>query len=122
MLTHIAIHTPVYVVSRFPDVVFADSGVTSSRLCLSPDQRRALVTNTTGGIIVYDLSSAEVIACVRNIHGLDQTSPVTFAHGGHAALVGCKDGQAHIFDAGSARSLQTLNHEGQHSARLMIRV
>jgi hypothetical protein len=73
-----------------------------------------LVTNATGGMIVYDLSSAEVIACVRDVHGLDRTSPVIFAHGGRAALVGCKGGQVQLFDAGSARSLQTLNHDGKH--------
>lgn len=28
-------------------------------------------------------------------------------------LVGCKGGQVKLFDAGSARSLQTLDHEGQ---------
>ena len=69
--------------------------------------------NTTGGLIVYDLSPAEVIACVRDIHGPDQAAPVTFVHGGRAMLVGCKGGQVKPFDVGSAHTLQTLNHEGQ---------
>ena len=120
MLTRVAIHTSVCVVFYSPDPAFTDSGVTSCRLCLSPDQRRALVANTTGGLIVYDLSSAEVITCVRDIRGLDQASPVTFAHGGHAMLVGCGGGQVKLFDTGSAHPLQTLNHEGQCTVCLMI--
>jgi hypothetical protein len=72
-----------------------------------------------GGLIIYDLSSAEVITCIRDIRGLDQASPVTFAHGGHAMLVGCKGGQVELYDAESARSLQTLNHEGQCTIRLI---
>ena len=71
-----------------------------------------MVTNGTGGLVVYDISSAEVTACVRDICGLDQTSPVTFAHGGRAIFVGCEGGRVELFDAGLARSLQTLDHEG----------
>ena len=84
-------------------------------MSLSPDESRALVTNGSGGLIVYDISSARVISCARNICGSDEISPVTFAHGGHAILVGCKRGQAKLFDAASASCLQSLNHEGQCS-------
>lgn len=73
---------------------------------------RALVTNTSGGLVVYDLSSARVVACARDIQGLDQESPAIFAHGGCAMLVGCRDGQAKLFDSESASYLQTLNHDG----------
>ena len=65
---------------------------------------------------MYDLPSAHVITCARGVQGLDQSSPVTFAHGGRAMLVGCKDGQAKLFDSRSAVCLQTLNHEGQRTA------
>lgn len=88
---------------------------TSSRLVLSPDQTRALVTNTSGGLIVYDLPSAHVVSCARDVQGLDRGSPVAFVHGGNAMLVGCKDGQAKLFDSRSAVCLQTLNHEGQRT-------
>jgi hypothetical protein len=81
-------------------------------MSLSPDESRALVTNTSGGLIVYDISSAHVIACARDIYGLDESSPAVFVHGGQAVLVGCNDGQAKLFDATSALCLQSLNHEG----------
>lgn len=80
-------------------------------MLLSQDNR-ALVTNTTGGLVVYDLSSARVIACARDVRGLDQDSPSLFSHGGCALLVGCKYGQAELFDSESASHLQTLNHDG----------
>ena len=80
-------------------------------MSLSPNNR-ALVTNMSGGFIVYDLSSARVIACAHDVQGLDQESPAVFSHGGCAVLVGCKDGQAKLFDSESASYLQTLNHEG----------
>ena len=81
-------------------------------MSLSPDESRALVTNTSGGLTVYDIYSARVIACARDIRGLGEGSPAMFVHGGHAVLVGCEDGQAKLFDATSASRLQSLNHEG----------
>ena len=84
----------------------------SCRLSLSPDQTRALVTNTSGGLIIYDLPSAHVIACARGVQGLGRDSPAVFTHGGCTILVGCKDGQAKLFDSSSALFLQTLHHEG----------
>lgn len=66
----------------------------------------------SGGFIVYDLSSARVIACARDVQGLDQKSPAVFSHDGCTILVGCKDGQAKLFDSESASHLQTLTHDG----------
>ena len=85
-------------------------------MSLSPGGSRALVANGSGGLIVYDISSARVIACASGIRDLDEGSPAMFVHGGHAILVGCKGGGAKLFDATSASCLQTLNHEGQFSA------
>jgi len=82
-------------------------------MSLSSDNR-ALVTNMSGGLIVYDLSSACVIACARDVQGLDQESPAVFSHDGCAMLVGCKGGQAKLFDSESASHLQTLDHNGPY--------
>lgn len=82
-------------------------------MSLSPDDNRALVTNGSGGLIVYHISSACVVACARDINGLDERSPAMFVHGGQALLVGCKDGQARLFDATSASCLQSLSHDGR---------
>lgn len=81
-------------------------------MSLSPDESRVLVTNASGGLIIYDIHSAHVVACVRDIYGLGEGSPAMFVHGGHAVLVGCEGGQAKLFDAASALCLQSLNHEG----------
>ena len=110
VLTHVAIHTPVYVSFRSSDATGVDSR-TRCRMSLS-SSNRALVTNMFGGFIVYDLSSARVIACARDIRGLDRESPAIFSHGGCAILIGCRDGQAKLFDSESASYLQTLNHDG----------
>ena len=85
-------------------------------MSLSPGGSRALVANGSGGLIVYDISSARVITCASSFCGLDEGSPVMFVHSGHAILVGCKGGEAKLFDATSASCLQSLNHEGQFSA------
>lgn len=79
---------------------------------MSLSDNRALVTNTSGGLIVYDISSARVIACARDVQGLDQESPALFCHGGCAMLVGCRNGEARLFDSESGSHLQTLNHDG----------
>lgn len=81
-------------------------------MSLSPDETRALVTNPSGGLIVYHLSSARVIACARDVNDLDKGSPAMFAYDGRVILVGCKGGQAKLFDATSASCLQSLNHDG----------
>ena len=97
------------------DVVSTNLGDISCRLSISPDQTRALVTNTSGGLIIYDLVSAHVVACARDVQGLNQDSPAMFAHGGDAVLVGCNDGRVKLFDSSSALCLQTLSHEGQRA-------
>lgn len=85
-------------------------------MSLSPDESRALVTNASGGLTVYHISSARVVACARDVNGLDARSPAMFVHGGRALLIGCKDGQAKLFDSASASRLQSLNHDGLFSA------
>lgn len=82
-------------------------------MSLSPDEKTVLVTNASSGLTIYDIYSARVIACARDIRGLDKGSPAMFVHGGHAVLVGCKGGEAKLFDTTSTSCLQTLNHEGK---------
>ena len=81
-------------------------------MLLSPDQRQALVTNVSQGFAIYDIASAQVLACSRSVSGLSKSSPAAFIHNGHAILIGCVDGQATLFDSENGQFIQSLTHEG----------
>lgn len=81
-------------------------------MLLSPDQRRALVTSVSQGFAIYDIASAHVLACSRDVPGLNSASPATFIHNGHAILIGCLDGRATLFDSENGEIIQSLSHEG----------
>jgi hypothetical protein len=81
-------------------------------MILSPDQRRALVTNASQGFTIYDIASAHVLACSRDVPGLNYAYPAAFIHDGHAVAIGCVGGQVALFDSETGAPIQSLTHEG----------
>lgn len=81
-------------------------------MVLSPDQRKALVTNVSQGFTIYDIASAHILACPRDVPGLNYASPATFIHDGHAVAIGCAGGQVTLFDSETGVFIQSLIHQG----------